>query len=278
MPTPYRQQVAAPRSIKGLLLYLLPLPALVGVVRTLWSGAPIAALLGAASLALFMAAAYIVRRGLYYEAVQRQRQWARVTRVPWKAAGAALAGIATALCVMFLTAHNLLTALALGIGAAIGVLLTYGLDPQHSGADVTSRYGVTADEVADALDEAAERIGAIETAARNIRNPDLKSRLGKITAGSREILKIVERDPRDLRRARKFLKVYLNGARSVVEGYARSHAVQQNTTLETNFKNVLETIEQTIVKQKAKLAENDTSELDVQIEVLETQLKREGVV
>jgi len=80
----------------------------------------------------------------------------------------------------------------------------------------------------------------------------------------REITDIVEDDPRDLRRARKFLRTYLDGAQRVTEGYANTHKYGDNGELENNFRNVLDTIETVI-------------ELDVQIEVLQMQLEKEGV-
>jgi hypothetical protein len=48
--------------------------------------------------------------------------------------------------------------------------------------------------------------------------------------------------------------------------------------LEQNFRNVLETIESTFQEQHQKLLEEDLFDLDVKIEVLNTQLKREGIL
>ena len=48
--------------------------------------------------------------------------------------------------------------------------------------------------------------------------------------------------------------------------------------LEDNFRRVLATIEEVFAEQRQKLLEADVTDLDVQIEVLTTQLKREGVV
>ena len=47
--------------------------------------------------------------------------------------------------------------------------------------------------------------------------------------------------------------------------------------MENNFRNVLDTIETVIEEQKGKLLENNLTELDVQIEVLQMQLEKEGV-
>lgn len=47
-----------------------------------------------------------------------------------------------------------------------------------------------------------------------------------------------------------------------------------HAALETNFSRVLDSIEQTFNEQQVKLLEDKQFDLDVQIEVLETQLKR----
>ena len=93
-----------------------------------------------------------------------------------------------------------------------------------------------------------------------------------------DILKLLEEDPRDLRRARKFLNVYLDGAQKVTEGYAKTHARVAAPDLDDNFRRVLVTIEEVFQEQQQKLLETDITDLDVQIEVLATQLKREGVI
>jgi len=75
----------------------------------------------------------------------------------------------------------------------------------------------------------------------------------------------------------QFLKVYLDGAKQVTEGYAKAHRHDANPVLEDNFRRVLTTIETVIADQQEKLRENNVSDLDVNIEVLQMQLEKEGV-
>ena len=163
-----------------------------------------------------------------------------------------------------------------GAVAFLGCYLVYGFDPARNAPDAPA-IGVTSEEVLEILDEADEKIAAIESARSRIHNVELKDRLKNIIVGVKEIMGIVEEDPRDLRRARKFLRVYLDGAQRVTEGYADQHRYGENTELEDNFRNVLTTIETVIGEQKEKLLENNLTELDVQIEVLQLQLEKEGV-
>jgi hypothetical protein len=64
----------------------------------------------------------------------------------------------------------------------------------------------------------------------------------------------------------------------VTEGYVRTHQQAQSQQLEANFRNVLTTIEDVFKEQQQKLLDNDVLDLDIKIEVLSEQLKREGVV
>ncbi|MEZ5447613.1 MAG: 5-bromo-4-chloroindolyl phosphate hydrolysis family protein [Thiolinea sp.] len=155
----------------------------------------------------------------------------------------------------------------------------YGLDPRKDkSGNITSRFGVSVEEVLDALEAAEIRITAIDQANRKINNPDYHQRLQRITGKARDILSSIEEDPSRLPRARKFLKVYLDGTRKVTEGYVKSNNNHIGTTaaLETDFSNVLNSIEETFEEQHVKLLSDNNFDLDVQIEVLEQQLKREG--
>jgi hypothetical protein len=79
-----------------------------------------------------------------------------------------------------------------------------------------------------------------------------------------------------LRRARRFLTVFLEGAEQVSDGYARTHRYSDSAELEQSFRTVLITIEDQFKSQRARLRQADVLDLDVQIEVLKKQLAQEG--
>jgi 5-bromo-4-chloroindolyl phosphate hydrolysis protein len=128
------------------------------------------------------------------------------------------------------------------------------------------------------VDEAELQIVGIEQANKQINNRQFNQRIDGICEHAREIVDIIQEDPGDIRRARKFLNVYLDGALKVTKGYAEMQGKHQSEELTQNFNNVLQTIESVFVEQKTKLLEDDILDLDVQIEVLTTQLKHEGVI
>ena len=133
-------------------------------------------------------------------------------------------------------------------------------------------------EVAQALQEARIRIDNIDRATSGISNPEFRRRIRRITRQAVDILTTIADDPATLRRARRFLKVYLEGAEKVTENYARVHQDLPGGELEDNFRTLLVTIEDSFAEQQRKLMEKDVLDLDIQIEVLTTQLKNEGVI
>ncbi len=133
------------------------------------------------------------------------------------------------------------------------------------------------DEVKQTIAESRIMIRRIEQAGSRIQNHEFKSRIERICRVAGNILSEIEANPGDIRKARKFLNVYLDGAMQVTEGYAKTHSHIQSGQLTQNFRNVLETIEATFLEQQQKLFEDDLFDLDVKIEVLTAQLKREGI-
>ncbi|MGB2972164.1 MAG: 5-bromo-4-chloroindolyl phosphate hydrolysis family protein [Candidatus Competibacter sp.] len=270
----------APRSAspaRGLLMFLLPLPVLLAAVGALMHGDLTGLSDNGICYGLVLGGALLLRRGLRSEADYLRRQ---VAKAPWpfKTLGGGLIALATATTAWTSVGHSPLMALVYGLLALLGCYLSYGFDP-HRAKRFTDRDGLdSTDRVLEALTQAEASIAAIEHSTRHIHNAELNTRLRRIAGQARQILTMLEEDPRDLRRARKFLNVYLDGAQQVTEGYAKTHGRITAPELEDNFRRVLATIEEVFAEQRQKLLEADVTDLDVQIEVLTTQLKREGVV
>lgn len=265
-------------SIRGLLLYFLPFPLLIGAIATLVAGNVGSTLLLGGSFAAYMLAATIARRGFKLEADYQRRKIARAPKTPFKTVAALFTSVTTGVLAWLGADYGVIASILIAAATFLGFALSYGLDPRRDKSGNIS-LGVTVDEIIDALDAAEIRIKSIEDARRSIRNPDYSQRLERITSQAREIIQTIEEDPTRLSRARKFLKVYLDGTEKVAQGYAKSQNNKQGTTttLDTDFNRVLDSIEQTFQEQQTKLLENNNFDLDVQIAVLEQQLKREGV-
>ncbi len=261
-------------GIKGTLLYLLPIPILIATIISLVQGNFFKTLILAGSFSGFIVAAIIARHGLKLEKKFTEKSLARAPRTPFKTVAALILSTTTGATAFLAAEYTIISSALLGAASFLGFYLSYGLDPRKDKANHT--FGVSSDELFDALEAAEIKISSIEGARDKIRNMSVKHRLKSITNEAREIIKIIEADPKDLDRARKFLTVHLEGARRVTETYARTHAKEATTdTQETDFNRVLDSIESNFQEQRKKLHKNDQFDLDVQMEVVETQIKHE---
>jgi hypothetical protein len=262
------------------ILYILPLPLLgKALYELLVHGRFPGFALSIALFALFIFGADIARRGLVRSWDFKSRKVATAGGAPLKSLGGLIIGGATFLTAWLAGGQSLPAAIAVALGALLGFFLTYGLDAYgEKGVDANS--GVSALEVQTALNDARARIGAIEAAGKRLTGPtayELRQKLRDVVAAASKVLRLIEDDPRDLRRARKFLNVYLDGAKTVSENFADTSAKAPAPELEAKFRAVLDDLQKTCEEQYAKLLENDTLDLDAQIEVLKIRLTKEGL-
>lgn len=264
-----------PAWLLGAILFILPLPVLIAAIIAMARGLLVPLLGNAFGAALFAAGAWLLWRGLGAEmAAARPRG-----RVAWplKTLGNGLIGMATGITAWLGVGHHPGIALAFGLVAGLGGWLFYGGDrrPLMRVRDAMGRDRRAS--VRSALAQAEQSITAIEQTSRRIAPADLRDRLGQITTLAREVLTLLEEDPRELPRARRFLGVYLEGVQRVVEGYATAHRRAALGPVDERFRRVLEQIEAVFEEQRERLTRREVMDLDVEIEVLLNQLKREGL-
>ncbi len=252
-----------PIWIGGWLLFLLPIPLFWAMLTALGKGALGGFVSSAIALGLLLLGAWTTRRGLH-QAKRRPMSSA----LPLKTIGGALTAVGTAFTA-WSAGHNGAIAICFGLAALVGFYLTYGFD---------RRIKLSSDkDVAAALEEAWRKLERLEEAADNLGSRDMRDRLRRIVGWGERILDRIGDDPEDFRRARKFLNVYLDGAQKVTDKFARTRGDADSAELEENFRTLLADMETVCEEQYQHLLDDDMVDLDVQIEVLTTRLKREGV-
>jgi hypothetical protein len=263
--------------VAGWLLLVLPLPLLLKAMISLWTGEVGQLAAAVIGYGLFALAAVCTRRGFVEARAAALRPLSAGRRLRWKTIAGGLAALAAGFVAFALVGHGIFAALAYALGAAAGYYMVYGGD----GAEATALPGWARRQgdadAKDLLEAAYRRLDGLETAARQIGNREFQDRLANITLTVDKILKLIETDPADLRRSRKFLNVYLDGAQQVALQYARSEAHAPSAEREQTFRTLLVDIENTCHEQYDKLLQHDALDLDVQIEVLTTRLRSEGV-
>ncbi|MEO1090361.1 MAG: 5-bromo-4-chloroindolyl phosphate hydrolysis family protein [Pseudomonadota bacterium] len=232
-----------------------------------------------AGAALLVLGAMLVERGLAATAEYQQRRLAKAP-LPYRLTGAAAVGVGFAVIGLLATGSGLVTSLLVGAAGAASCVLTYGLDPKTAkmlDASTAKRTGMQTEQVLKALEEAETKLADIRHSANGLANRELKGRIERIIDRANAVLDEIERDPKDLSRARRFLNTYLDGTRNVIKGYVARQDDFSETELAQNFKNVLATIEKVFDEQVEHLKKDEALDLDVAIDVLHTQLTKEGV-
>lgn len=258
-PTPRRR----PLWIGGWLLFLLPLPLLVKVVISLARGEFGTLLISVIAAGILLFGAWVTRIGL-----RQAKRRPMSSTLPLKSIGGGIVAVGTGLTAM-IAGHNLAIGICFGLAALVGFYLLYGFD---------RRLKLSSDkDVAAALEAAYRKLENLESAGERLGSRDIRDKLGRIAAWGERILDRIGDDPEDFRRARKFLNVYLDGAQQVTEKFAKAQHDGKSAELEDSFRSLLGDMEKVCEEQYEHLLDDDLVDLDVQIEVLTTRLKREGV-
>ncbi len=263
-------------GLRGALLYVLATPLVFAAIVSLAKGDFYAAFAAGAAFGLIAAGASLNRRGILEELVAPERRFTRSWRLPHKYLAALSVAAGTMLAAYAAVGQDAWVSVTFGLLAVLGLHMAYRL-PRLQAVLGSSHQFVSDKPLHKALVEAELRILAIDKAALRLGNRELEKRLQMIAGQGREILEQIVARPDERFRARKFLNVYLEGAERVASRYSKTHRLARGGELEQNFRNVLVEIERVFERQLKQLAEHDVFDLDVQIDVLRKQLKREGI-
>jgi len=258
------------------LIILLTLPLVLAGVIEMLDGNAFGAIRNIGLFALFCFAATTIRSGLAAEAEFKAREFASAPAFPRKIIGSGLIGLGLLLTCWTGWGIGLFQSIGFGIMGTAASIFAFGLDPLK-GKGYTTSTGVTPAMVVEAIAEAEEKIEGIELAGSEIRDRPLRDRINRVTKRSRDILARIEQDPSDLRRSKKFLVVYLDGALEATRKYARTqNDLGSDQSMYIKFRSLLDDMEREFDHQHEKLLTNDRIDLDVEIDVLADRLKAES--
>ncbi len=237
---------------------------------------------GAASLALSLVAAaalilaaWLLREGLRAEAAFNARPVARRPALPRKMLATALTGAGTALAA-YTGDSGILASVLYGAVAGALHLVAFGIDPLHDkrmdGIDTFQQ-----DRVARVVDEAETYLAAMADHIATLGDRALEARVAAFGAVARKMIRTVEEDPRDLTAARKYLSVYLMGARDASVKFADLYARSRDAAARSDYEALLGDLESNFAAQTDAMLTGDRDEMDVEIKVLRDRLRREGV-
>lgn len=268
---PFDGRFPARVGLRVNLLFLTPFPLLVrafamgatGLVQTL------------GGFGLLLLSAWLTREGEIAHQAWEARRVARRPAIPRKILGsvAMAAGIFLA-CLP--DSADLVGPVLLGLLAGALHLAAFGPDPmKDKGMEGIDTY--QQDRAARAVDQAEARLSEMKDAILRAGDRRLEARVERFQTTARTMFRTVEEDPRDLVAAKKYLTVYLTGARDATVKFADLYARGRDTSARADYEALLDDLEKGFAAQTQSLLGDNRTDLDVEIAVLRERLEREGI-
>jgi 5-bromo-4-chloroindolyl phosphate hydrolysis protein len=271
-PTPTADGPRPNRPLgRHFLIYALtPLPF---VIRAFGSPAH-GLILGLSAAALLALAVWLTMQGQRAEDAYNARRVSRRPAFPRKIAASVLTGIALYLGGRLAGAETIHCLGFLAFGAGLH-LAAFGPDPlKNKGMEGIDEFQT--DRVARAVDEGEAYLAAMKDATLRAGDRAVDARVDKFATAARAMFRTIEADPGDLTAARKYLSVYLMGARDASVKFADLYARTRDPATRADFVALLDDLEVHFAARTDALLSNNRTDLDVEIEVLRERLLREG--
>ncbi|MEO0401558.1 MAG: 5-bromo-4-chloroindolyl phosphate hydrolysis family protein [Pseudomonadota bacterium] len=253
---------------------ILFLPAIPMMFLALNDGA-IGLTLALISAAILTLAAWLLRGGLQAQAAYVSRKVARRPAIPRKLFSSVLTGIGIAVAA-YRSEPGLVAPLLFGVAATGLHIAAFGIDPlKDKGMEGIDTF--QQDRVARVVDEAESYLNAMTDAIKRAEDRKMELKLEKFQTVARDLIRTVEEDPRDLTAARKYLGVYLMGARDATAKFADIYARTRDAQARSDYSALLDDLGENFDARTRKLLIEDRSDLNIEIDVLRDRLQREGV-
>ena len=282
VPTPpiptnkFRGRRVVNSSFRSKFLFIAPLPLLFSGIGEMRRGDATGMLVEFGALVILLLAAWLLRDGLIAEAAYNERKVARPPAIPRKLFANGLTGLGVFIAGAFATGDGIVASLVFALIAMAAHAFSFGFDPMRKkGMEGMSEFET--ERVAKAVDKAEGILSETIAASRRIGDRRIESRVETLATSVREMFRAVEDDPRDLSGARKFLGVYLMGARDATIKFADLYSKSRDADAKTKYESLLTDLEASFNTQRETMMLDNRTDLDVEIEVLRDRLKQEGL-
>ncbi len=270
--SPYAGKRRSKAGGRANLMFLVPVPL---AIRAFFQADPVGLAANLVAFGALLLAAWLTREGLIAEEAYEARRVAKRPAIPRKLFASVLTGAGLALASFFGSGSVLYAAIFGVLGTGLHVL-AFGVDPmKDKGVEGIDSHQT--DRVARAVDEAEKHLEAMREAIARTRDRKLVARVDQFQATARKMFRTVEDDPRDLTGARKYLGVYLLGAKDATEKFADIYSRSQDAAARHDYTSLLDDLEKSFTARTEKMLLDDRSDLDIEIGVLRERLEREGI-
>ena len=253
------------------LLFLAPLP----LVWSAFGNGPVALALNLGALGLLLLAAWMTREGILAQEAYDSRKVARRPGFPRKLAGSLLTGLGLGVA-GFAASGGIVAPVIYAVIGTVLHCMAFGLDPmKDKGMEGVDRYQT--DRVARAVEKAETHLAAMSDAIKRAGDRQAEARVERFQASVRDMLRTVENDPRDLTAARKYMGIYLVGARDATVKFADIYARSRDAGARSDYMMLLTDLEENFAAKTQKLLADNQTDLEIEISVLRDRLQREGI-
>lgn len=244
------------------------------LLTAFFQGDPVVMATSLAGFGITAGAMWMTREGLQAEAAYDARRVARRPAIPRKLFGGVLTGLG--LAVGSAEPGALGGALAIGFTGSILHWLTFGPDPM-SDKGMEGVDSFQQDRAARMVDEAEKHLAGITEAIKRAGDRQLEARVQMFAATARNLFDRVEQDPGALTAARRYLGVYLIGARDATVKFVDLYQQTRDEGARRQYEALLADLEASFQALQQRLHQGGRTDMDIEIQVLRDRLAREGV-
>ncbi|WP_417809463.1 5-bromo-4-chloroindolyl phosphate hydrolysis family protein [Thioclava sp.] len=268
----HRRPVARhPEENRPFWITLAAVPFLLGA----FGEGPFALIRALAAFGLIAGAAWTIREGLRAEFAYVARAVARRPAFPRKILGSIAFGLGLAVGAQA-PEVGLIGSIAIGALGTVISLVAFGLDPlKNKGMDGVDAF--QQERVERVVKEGEAYLSSMRSAIAPSGERALIERVARFEASARDLFRVVQEDPGDLATARRYMTVYLEGARDATVKFADLWRTTRDAQARTDYEALLSDLEANFNARTKKMLEDGRDGLDVEIEVLRDRLAREGL-
>lgn len=278
MPKEYKHDMPSGKlSLKqnGALLYILPAPLFIKLVIVIFQAKILPIIYVVAALFFFYSGAHMTRTTLArlrnHDPKRRQKlKDERLLAAVYITVGVAI--------LMMHGGHRLPLVFVMVSSAFMGYTLLYGLSdrstPTTPPIDEQEMPSATRQAIKAAYAD-LETIESLGQALKKNNENDMAQTLDKVLEQSYVIMDLLVKTPEDAGRARRFLNVYINRIKEILTQYLKLAQHGKADDLRSRLNTTLVEVEQAFREKKSQLLDDDIFKLDIQLEVLDEQIKHE---
>lgn len=232
------------------------------------------------AFAIIAGAMVVTREGLAAEAAYDARAASRRPAMPRKLFGMVLTGLGLAVA-GWGPESGFLPAAVLGVVGMALHRLGFGGDPMRD-KGMAEFEGVQQQRVTRIIDEGEAYLKDMTEAALTLRDRALELRVAHFAATARELFRRVQDNPATLAAVRRYLGVYLMGARdATVKFSGQYHRLDPGPArdrMRAEYEALLDDLEANFSARSDAVLQGGREDLEIEVQVLRERLAREGIV